>query len=77
MPIMQVLIISILGALMATEFSGSSLIGTVPWLKYLVIGDEAPLRVIQDTVQLLGVTATIPCITLILGGNLAQGKLVT
>ncbi|KAL1820302.1 hypothetical protein ACET3Z_015171 [Daucus carota] len=48
------------------------LFGTIPWLKYLVIGDEAPLRVIQDTVRVLG-TATIPCITLILGGNLAQG----
>ncbi|KAL1808684.1 hypothetical protein ACET3Z_025674 [Daucus carota] len=48
------------------------LVATVPWLKYLMVGEEAPLRVLQDTVQLLG-TATIPCITLILGGNLAQG----
>ncbi|XP_059286661.1 protein PIN-LIKES 7-like isoform X1 [Lycium ferocissimum] len=48
------------------------LFGSVTWLKNLVIGDEAPLRVIQDSVKLLG-DGTIPCITLILGGNLTQG----
>lgn len=48
------------------------LFGATPWLKKLVIGDNAPLRVIQDSVQLLG-DGTIPCITLILGGNLTQG----
>lgn len=48
------------------------LFGTIPWLKYLMIGEEAPLRVLQDSAELLG-SATIPCITLILGGNLAQG----
>ncbi|KAK2975678.1 hypothetical protein RJ640_027781 [Escallonia rubra] len=48
------------------------IVGAVPWLRKLVIGDDAPLRVIQDCVQLLG-EATIPCITLILGGNLIQG----
>lgn len=48
------------------------LCGTIPWLKYLMIGEEAPLRVLQDSVELLG-SATIPCITLILGGNLTQG----
>ncbi|KAL7610038.1 hypothetical protein Lser_V15G12186 [Lactuca serriola] len=46
--------------------------GAVPWLKKLLIGDEAPLRVIQDSIALLG-DGTIPCITLILGGNLIQG----
>ncbi|KAK9062098.1 hypothetical protein SSX86_019283 [Deinandra increscens subsp. villosa] len=46
--------------------------GATPWLKNLVIGDDAPLRVIQDSVTLLG-DGTIPCITLILGGNLIQG----
>ncbi|KAF9618763.1 hypothetical protein IFM89_002458 [Coptis chinensis] len=46
--------------------------GTVPWLKNLIIGDGAPLRVIQDSLKLLG-DGTIPCITLILGGNLTQG----
>lgn len=47
-------------------------VGLVPWLKSLVIGDGAPLRVIQDSLQLMG-NGTIPCITLILGGNLTQG----
>lgn len=46
--------------------------GTIPWLKNLIIGDGAPLQVIQDSVKLLG-DATIPCIILILGGNLTQG----
>ncbi|KAL7612964.1 hypothetical protein Lser_V15G07080 [Lactuca serriola] len=46
--------------------------GATPWLKKLVIGDDAPLRVIQDSITLLG-EGTIPCITLILGGNLIQG----
>lgn len=48
------------------------LFGSVSWLKNLVIGDAAPFRVIQDSVKLLG-DGTIPCITLILGGNLTQG----
>ncbi|KAI3892291.1 hypothetical protein MKX03_030693 [Papaver bracteatum] len=46
--------------------------GAVTWLKNLIIGDNAPLRVIQDSVTLLG-NGAIPCITLILGGNLTQG----
>ncbi|XP_059288501.1 protein PIN-LIKES 5-like [Lycium ferocissimum] len=46
--------------------------GSVTWLKNLIIGSNAPLRVIQDSVKLLG-DGTIPCITLILGGNLTQG----
>ncbi|KAI3947830.1 hypothetical protein MKX01_034495 [Papaver californicum] len=46
--------------------------GAVTWLKNLIIGDDAPLRVIQDSVTLLG-NGAIPCITLILGGNLTQG----
>ncbi|KAL3527311.1 hypothetical protein ACH5RR_011967 [Cinchona calisaya] len=46
--------------------------GSIEWLKHLVIGDNAPLHVIQDTVALLG-DGTIPCIILILGGNLIQG----
>ncbi|OAY83822.1 protein PIN-LIKES 7-like [Ananas comosus] len=48
------------------------IVGATPWLKSLFIGDAAPLRVIQDSVKLLG-DGTIPCITLILGGNLTQG----
>ncbi|KAF7136463.1 hypothetical protein RHSIM_Rhsim08G0026700 [Rhododendron simsii] len=46
--------------------------GATPWLKNLIIGDTAPLRVIQDSIKLLG-EGTLPCITLILGGNLTQG----
>lgn len=46
--------------------------GAITWLRNLIVGDNAPLRVIQDSVKLLG-DGTIPCITLILGGNLIQG----
>ncbi|XP_011096969.1 protein PIN-LIKES 7 isoform X1 [Sesamum indicum] len=46
--------------------------GGVTWLRNLIIGENAPLRVIDDSVKLLG-DGTIPCITLILGGNLTQG----
>lgn len=51
-------------------------VGAIPWLKNLMIGDTAPLRVIQDSIKLLG-EGTIPCITLILGGNLIQGLRTT
>uniref|UniRef100_A0A1D1ZJ72 Putative transporter C5D6.04 n=1 Tax=Anthurium amnicola TaxID=1678845 RepID=A0A1D1ZJ72_9ARAE len=46
--------------------------GATPWLKSLIIGASAPLRVVQDSLQMLG-DGTIPCITLIMGGNLTQG----
>ncbi|CAL5373600.1 unnamed protein product [Camellia sinensis] len=46
--------------------------GAVPWLKNLIIGDNAPLRVIQDSIKLLG-DGTVPCLTLLLGGNLTKG----
>lgn len=78
--------------------------GAITWLRNLLIGDNAPLRVIQDSIKLLGYViklkpmfslcsfycfiktltdglevvcrdGTIPCITLILGGNLIQGNL--
>ncbi|XP_027361711.1 protein PIN-LIKES 7-like [Abrus precatorius] len=48
------------------------LFGAVAWLRNLIVGDNAPFHVIQDTLQLLG-NGTIPCITLLLGGNLTQG----
>jgi len=48
------------------------IVGAVTWLKNLLVSNGAPLRVIQDSIQLLG-DGTIPCITLILGGNLTQG----
>ncbi|MED6194883.1 hypothetical protein PIB30_032665 [Stylosanthes scabra] len=46
--------------------------GAVAWLRNLIVGDNAPFRVVQDSLQLLG-NATIPCITLLLGSNLTQG----
>ncbi|KAL5557368.1 hypothetical protein UlMin_039604 [Ulmus minor] len=46
--------------------------GAITFLRKLLIGDDAPLRVIQDSVTLLG-EGTIPSMTLILGGNLTQG----
>ncbi|KAL0550641.1 hypothetical protein IC582_015163 [Cucumis melo] len=55
-----------LGAIVGLSF------GAVSWLQNLVVGENAPLRVIQDSVQLLG-NGTIPCTLLILGGNLIQG----
>lgn len=48
------------------------LFGATTFLRNLIIGSEAPLRVIQDSIKLLG-DGTIPCITLILGGNLTEG----
>ncbi|CAI8617334.1 unnamed protein product [Vicia faba] len=48
------------------------LFGAVAWLRNLIIGDNTPLSVIQNTLVLLG-NGTIPCITLLLGGNLTQG----
>ncbi|CAH9099657.1 unnamed protein product [Cuscuta epithymum] len=66
---------SILEELMAPPTVGAVLgflFGAVTCLRNLIIGDSAPLRAIQDSVKLLG-NATIPCITLILGGNLSQG----
>ncbi|MBA0846843.1 hypothetical protein Goshw_008204 [Gossypium schwendimanii] len=46
--------------------------GATVWLRKLIIGEGAPLRVMQDSTKLLG-DATIPCITLIIGGNLIGG----
>ncbi|KAK4490459.1 hypothetical protein RD792_001136 [Penstemon davidsonii] len=46
--------------------------GAVTWLQNLIIGSNAPLRVVNDSIQLLG-NSTIPCTTLVLGGSLTQG----
>ncbi|XP_052190709.1 protein PIN-LIKES 3-like [Diospyros lotus] len=48
------------------------LIGVVPQLRNSMIGNAAPLRVIQDSATMLGHSA-IPTVTLILGGNLLKG----
>ncbi|XWS29117.1 hypothetical protein CRYUN_Cryun24cG0000900 [Craigia yunnanensis] len=65
----------ILEELMAPPTLGAILgfiFGAIVWLRNLLIGEGAPLRVIQDSIKLLG-DATIPCITLILGANLIKG----
>ncbi|KAM0848796.1 hypothetical protein ACQ4PT_054153 [Festuca glaucescens] len=46
-------------------------VGAIDKLKSLVTGEDSPLRVVQDTAQLLG-DAAIPCTVLILGGNLTK-----
>ncbi|KAK3014343.1 hypothetical protein RJ639_008936, partial [Escallonia herrerae] len=48
------------------------IIGLVPQIRKLLIGDAAPLRVIQDSATLLG-DGAIPALTLIVGGNLLKG----
>ncbi|CAI9762979.1 unnamed protein product [Fraxinus pennsylvanica] len=47
-------------------------VGLVPQIRKLLIGDTAPVHVIQDTALLLG-DGSIPAVTLILGGNLLKG----
>ncbi|KAF7141020.1 hypothetical protein RHSIM_Rhsim06G0002300 [Rhododendron simsii] len=48
------------------------IVGLVPQFRTALIGDTAPLQVIQDSVSLLG-DGAIPAVTLILGGNLLRG----
>ncbi|KAK9131024.1 hypothetical protein Sjap_011511 [Stephania japonica] len=48
------------------------LIGAVPFLKRLVLTDDAPLFFFTDSCIILG-EAMIPCILLALGGNLVDG----
>ncbi|XP_043708621.1 protein PIN-LIKES 3-like [Telopea speciosissima] len=47
-------------------------IGVVPQIRWLMIGEGAPLRVIEDSASLLGEGA-IPAIILIMGANLLRG----
>ncbi|KAF5203418.1 Auxin efflux carrier-like protein [Thalictrum thalictroides] len=47
-------------------------LGVVPQLRKLLIGESAPLRVIQDSASLLS-DGAIPILTLIVGGNLVKG----
>ncbi|XP_031476603.1 protein PIN-LIKES 7-like [Nymphaea colorata] len=47
-------------------------VGAIPSLKSLIIGDFARLHVVQQSISLLG-NGTIPSIMLILGGNLTEG----
>ncbi|KAH7849239.1 hypothetical protein Vadar_015042 [Vaccinium darrowii] len=48
------------------------IVGVVPQIRTALIGDTAPLRVIQDSASLLG-DGAIPAVTLIMGGNLLRG----
>ncbi|KAJ8647839.1 hypothetical protein MRB53_000862 [Persea americana] len=47
-------------------------IGVVPFLKHLILTDDAPLFFFTDSCIILG-EAMIPCILLALGGNLVDG----
>ncbi|KAL1815865.1 hypothetical protein ACET3Z_018439 [Daucus carota] len=48
------------------------IVGLVPLLRNSVIGDEAPLRVIEDSTVMIG-DAAVPVLTLIIGANLLKG----
>ncbi|KAJ4844238.1 hypothetical protein Tsubulata_021413 [Turnera subulata] len=50
------------------------MIGTVPPFRKVLIGDSAPLHVVEDTVYVVG-EAAIPTMTLIIGANLLKGLL--
>lgn len=47
-------------------------IGIVPLIRMSMIGESAPLHVIQDSMSLIG-DGAIPSLTLIVGGNLLKG----
>ncbi|XP_021728248.1 protein PIN-LIKES 1-like [Chenopodium quinoa] len=47
-------------------------VGVVPLLKMLLVGNSAPLRIIFSASEILG-GATVPCVTLIVGANLVKG----
>lgn len=51
---------------------GGFVIGLVPQIRNVLIGDAAPLRVVQDSALLLG-DGAIPAVTLVMGGNLLKG----
>ncbi|KAK1400285.1 Auxin efflux carrier [Heracleum sosnowskyi] len=48
------------------------IVGLVPMLRNSMIGDEAPLRVIEDSTMMIG-DAAVPVLTLIIGANLLKG----
>uniref|UniRef100_A0A0C9S886 TSA: Wollemia nobilis Ref_Wollemi_Transcript_12104_1592 transcribed RNA sequence n=1 Tax=Wollemia nobilis TaxID=56998 RepID=A0A0C9S886_9CONI len=48
------------------------IVGAIPQAKALIVGESSPLRVIQDSISLLG-EGTIPSIILVMGGNLIEG----
>ncbi|KAE9614557.1 putative membrane transport protein [Lupinus albus] len=48
------------------------IIGVIPQIRNLLIGNDAPLHVIEDSASMLG-NAAVPTVTLILGANLLKG----
>ncbi|KHN28298.1 Putative transporter C5D6.04 [Glycine soja] len=50
------------------------IVGVVPQIRKLMIGGDASLHVIQDSVTMVG-EAAVPVITLIMGANLLKGSL--
>ncbi|XP_020203336.1 protein PIN-LIKES 3 [Cajanus cajan] len=48
------------------------IIGVIPQIRNFIIGNNAPLRVAEDSVSMLG-EAAIPTVTLIMGANLLKG----
>ncbi|TXG59227.1 hypothetical protein EZV62_013800 [Acer yangbiense] len=48
------------------------MVGVIPQLRKVLIGDSAPLRVVEDCTSLLG-KAAIPTVSLIVGANLLRG----
>ncbi|KAL2334141.1 hypothetical protein Fmac_015354 [Flemingia macrophylla] len=47
-------------------------IGVIPQMRNFIIGNNAPLRVVEDSASMLG-EAAIPTVTLIMGANLLKG----
>ncbi|MED6131605.1 hypothetical protein PIB30_011206 [Stylosanthes scabra] len=49
------------------------MIGAIPQLRKLFVGENAPLRVVQDSTSMLG-DACIPAVTLLVGATLLKGN---
>ncbi|OAY61024.1 protein PIN-LIKES 3 [Manihot esculenta] len=61
--------------LLAPSTSGALVgfvVGVIPQFRKALIGDNAPLHVVQDSASLLG-EAAIPTVTLVVGANLLKG----
>ncbi|KAJ0040963.1 hypothetical protein Pint_28770 [Pistacia integerrima] len=57
---------SIIGAMVGL------MVGSIPQVQKVLIGDSAPLRVVEDSASLLG-DAGIPTVTIVVGANLLKG----
>ncbi|KAJ1290203.1 hypothetical protein BS78_02G225500 [Paspalum vaginatum] len=49
------------------------ILGATPLIKHALIGENAPLRALQDSAGLIG-GAAVPSMTLIMGGNVLKGR---